>query len=125
MNMKNNDLINGTLEIKRIEDNKIDEVIGEMLKIEATAIGIQDDTRREIERYGVMHEQRIKEFDERLAIETEQKLETLKEHLKADKEREMLAMRGDILEYTSKMDKMYEDNHEQWVNNIVDSIIKE
>ena len=123
--MKNSNLLNETLEIKRIEDNKIDEVIGEMLKIEAAALGIQEDTRREIEQYGAIHEQRIKEFDEKLAIETEQKLEVLKEQLKTDKEREMLTMRGDILKYTSKMDKLYEDNHEQWVNNIVDSIIKE
>ena len=96
-----------------------------MLKIEATALGIQNDTKREIEEYENRHEQRIKEFDESLSIEASKKLEILKEQLKADKERELFAMRDEILQYTAKLDKLYEANHEKWVKDIVDSIIKE
>lgn len=123
--MKSRNLLNEAIEVKRVEDNRIDEVIAEMLKIEATALGIQNDTKREIEEYENRHEQRIKEFDESLSIEASKKLEILKEQLKADKERELFAMRDEILQYTTKLDKLYEANHEKWVKDIVDSIIKE
>ena len=123
--MKSRNLLNEAIEVKRVEDNRIDEVIAEMLKIEATALGIQNDTKREIEEYENRHEQRIKEFDESLSIEASKKLEILKEQLKADKERELFAMRDEILQYTAKLDKLYEANHEKWVKDIVDSIIKE
>lgn len=123
--MKSKNLLNEAIEVKRVEDNRIDEVIGEMLKIEATALGIQNDTKREIEEYEAIHEQRIREFDERLTAETKEKIEILSKQLNAKKAKEIEFMANDISQYILKMDKMYEANHEKWVNDIVDSIIKE
>lgn len=123
--MKSKNLLNEAIEVKRVDDNRIDEVIDEMLKIEATALGIQNDTKREIEEYEAIHEQRIREFDERLTTETKEKIEILSKQLNAKKAKEIEFMANDISQYILKMDKMYEANHEKWVNDIVDSIIKE
>ncbi len=123
--MKSKNLLNEAIEVKRVDDNRIDEVIDEMLKIEATALGIQNDTKREIEEYEAIHEQRIREFDERLTTETKEKIEILSKQLNAKKAKEIEFMANDISQYILKMDKMYEANHEKWVNDIFDSIIKE
>lgn len=123
--MKNSKALKGVKEVRRVEDNRIDEVIGEIFKIESAALGIQSDTEREKEDYAAMIEHKIKEFDEQLAEETKEKIQNLKRQLKADKEKELLAMRNDISGYTSKLDVLYEANHEEWVRNIVESIIKE
>ena len=118
-------MINGVTDVKHVEDNRIDEVIGEIFKIESTALGIQSDAEREKQQYAEYTERRIKEFDEQLAVETDEKIKELQEKLKLAKEKEMLSMRNDISEYTLKMDEQYNENHEEWVRNIVDSIIKE
>lgn len=118
-------MINGVTDVKHVEDNRIDEVIGEIFKIESTALGIQSDAEREKQQYAEYTERRIKEFDEQLAVETDEKIKELQEKLKLAKEKEMLSMRNDISEYTLKMDEQYNENHEKWARNIVDSIIKE
>ncbi len=123
--MKHNDKVKGIVEVKRVEDNRIDEVIGEIFKIESTALGIQSDTEREKQEYAELTERRIKEFDEQLSVETSKKIENLREQLKAEKENKMLSMRDDISSYTLKMEKLYMEKHEEWVKNIVDNIIKE
>lgn len=123
--MKSKNLLNETIEVKRVEDNRIDEVIGEMLKIEAAALGIQNDTKREIEAYETIHEQRIREFDERLTAETKEKVEILSKQLNAKRTKEIEFMANDISQYVLKLDNLYEANHEKWVKDIVDSIIKE
>lgn len=111
--------------INTIEGNRIDDIIGEILKIESTALGILSDTETEKEEYARMMEQKRKEFDEQLESETSKKLAKLNGQLKSEKEEEMSAMRNDILSQTSKMDAAYEANYEKWVKDIVESIIKE
>lgn len=111
--------------VNTIEGNRIDDIIGEILKIESAAIGILSDTEKEKEEYARMVEQRRKEFDEQLESETSEKLAKLNGQLKSEKEEEMSAMRSDILSQTSRMEAAYEANHEKWVRDIVESIIKE
>ncbi len=123
--MKDRKMVKGVKEVKRIEDNKIDEVIGEILKIESTALGIQRDTESEKEEYAVMLENKKMEFDKKLATDTSEKLENLKSELKANKEKELLAMRNNISCNISKLEKLYEENKEKWVDEIVNRIIKE
>ena len=111
--------------VLRMDGNPIDEIIGQIFKIESTALGIQSDAENEKKDYAQMMEQKTKEFDEQLDKETSQKLEKLTGQLKKEKEEEMSAMRNDILKQTSKMEEMYELNHERWVKDIVENIIKE
>lgn len=108
-----------------MDENKIDEIIGQLFKIEATAVGIQKDAETEKDDYSRLMEQKTKEYGENLQKETSVKLEKLREQLNVSKAIEMTAMRNDILNQTTKMDELYEENHEQWVKDIVESILKE
>ncbi len=108
-----------------MDENRIDEIIAKLLKIEAAAVGIQNDAEKEKMEYAEQLVKRTQEFDEALEKETTDKLEKLREQLKADKKAEMHVMKDDIFDQTSKMEELYETNHEQWVNDIVESILKE
>ena len=108
-----------------MEENRIEDVIGEIFKIESTALGIQSDMEKEKAEYAQMMEQKTKDFDEQLSRETSEKLANLTGQLQKEKEKEMSAMRADIRNQTVKMEEVYEANHERWVKNIVESILKE
>lgn len=108
-----------------MEENRIEDVIGEIFKIESTALGIQSDMEKEKAEYAQMMEQKTKDFDEQLSRETSEKLANLTGQLQKEKEKEMSAMRADIRNQTVKMEEVYEANHERWVKNIVESIIEE
>lgn len=108
-----------------MDENRIDEIIAKLFKIEAVAVGIQNDAEREKIEYAELMMKKTQEFDENLERETAEKLEQLREQLNADKKAEMHIMKDDIYDQTSKMEELYETNHEQWVNDIVESILKE
>ena len=123
--MTDNKLEKSVAEARGIQDNRIDDVIGEIFKIESTALGIQSDTEAEKEEYARMMEQKTRAFDEQLKQDTAEKLNSLSIQLKSEKEQQMSAMRNDILNQTSRMEQFYEANHDKWVDEIVESILKE
>ena len=49
----------------------------------------------------------------------------LHKKLEEEKKKELSAMRAEILEKTAKMEEIYNSNCDKWVDNIVDSIVKE
>lgn len=108
-----------------MENNKMDQVITELSKIEAAAAGIQNDMENEKLEYAKYIEKKTAEFDEQLERETTEKLAELSEKLEAEKKEELSAMRASILGITAKMEEIYNENHEKWVKDIVDGIIKE
>ena len=108
-----------------MENNKMDQVITELSKIEAAAANIQSDMEKEKIEYAKLMEKKTAEFDENLEKETSEKLAELSERLEAEKKEELSAMRANILEQTAKMEEVYNAHHEKWVSDIVDSIIKE
>ena len=108
-----------------MEENRIDDVIGEIFKIEKAAVGIQEDADREIEEYTLEIEAKIKEYDEKLERETSEKLDRLEKELEEEKEKKISVMRADILKQTERLEQMYEANHEKWVNEIVGRIVNE
>lgn len=108
-----------------MENNEMNQVITELSKIEAAAANIQRDTENEKKNYAKEMEQKIKDFDEQLEKETKEKLAELSKKLEEEKKKELSAMRAEILEKTAKMEEIYNSNCDKWVDNIVDSIVKE
>lgn len=108
-----------------MENNSMDQVIAELSKIEASAAGIQNQAERDKEEYAKAMEQKTAEFDARLECETSERLEELRKKLEAEKKEELSAMRADILKQTAKMEEIYNNNSDKWVEDIVGSIIKE
>ena len=105
--------------------NNVDEVINELSKIEMAAANILNESEREKEEYEALTNRRIKEFDERVDKETEENLANLKLKLEEEKREEMSKMRSDILAHTDKMEELYQREHLNWVQQIIDDIIKE
>ncbi|NLL92737.1 MAG: hypothetical protein GX225_01125 [Clostridiales bacterium] len=108
-----------------MEENKIDQIIASLSRIETSAEGVQREAEREKAEYTQLIEDKIKKFDEELDEKTERELGTRKESLQQKHQEELIAMRAKILDHVSQMDEAYEVNHEQWVEDIVASIIKE
>lgn len=106
-------------------EHSVDEVINEISKIEQTASNIQEESEREKERYSKYIEDKIKKYDERINKETEENLAQLREKLEEDKRSELSAMRSEIVARTEAMDELYNVNHKEWVDKIVQEIIKE
>lgn len=105
--------------------NNVDEVIDELSKIEMAAVNILNESEKEKEEYEKLICHKIKEFDERIDKDTEESLANLKLKLEEEKREEMSKMRRDILAQTDKMERLYEENHLRWVDEIVGEIIKE
>ena len=108
-----------------MDSNKIDEVIGQLVKIENAATKIQDQTEHEKEEYTKFTEDRIKEFDETLEEDTSKLLTEIRLNLDKKREEDLLAIRESIREKIRELEKSYEENHDRWVDEIVERIIKE
>ena len=106
-------------------NNNVDEVINELSKIEAAAINILSESEREKEEYEMLTNRKIKEFDERADKETEENLKNLQLKLEEEKREEMSKMRSDIGMQTKRMEELFEREHQNWVREIVNGIVKE
>ena len=106
-------------------NNNVDEVINELSKIEAAAINILSESEREKEEYEMLTNRKIKEFDERVDKETEENLKNLQLKLEEEKREEMSKMRSDIGMQTKRMEELFEREHQNWVREIVNGIVKE
>lgn len=108
-----------------MDSSKIDEVIGQLVKIENAATKIQDQTEHEKEEYTKFTEDRIKEFDETLEEDTGKLLSEIRLNLDKKREEDLLAIRESIGEKIRELEKSYEENRDRWVDEIVERIIKE
>ena len=106
-------------------NNNVDEVINELSKIETAAMNILSEAEREKEEYEMLTNRKIKEFDERVDKETEENLKNLQLKLEEEKRQEMSKMRSDIGAQTDKMEALFEKEHQNWVRQIVNDIVKE
>lgn len=108
-----------------MEDNKIDQVIESLSRIEATAVGVQQDAEKEKALYAKEIEEKIKKFNEQLDIETKKELKELEDNLTSIHQKELADMRRDILDEVAGIESSYNNNHEEWAQKIFQQIIKE
>ncbi len=108
-----------------MEENKIDQVIVALSKIESTAVGIQEESEREKNQYYKMIVDKIKDFDESLLEEHRVKMSELSKKLESEKEEELSAMKDETHVLISFLDKAYQKKHEKWAKDILEQLIKE
>ncbi len=108
-----------------MEENKIDQVIVALSKIESTAVGIQEESEKEKNEYYKFIGDKIKEFDENLIKEHKANMLELTKNLEMEKEEELSAMREETQVLISFLDKAYQQKHEQWAKDILNQLIKE
>lgn len=108
-----------------MDENKIDQVIASLSKIEESAVAVQQAAEREKAEYTKSIESQINKYDEELEQKTNLELENLSKDL-AEKHQKILAdMRTDILNSVAYIDDEYEKHHEEWAREIFEQIIKE
>ena len=108
-----------------MEDNKIEQVIEALFKIENSAEGIKADTEQKKAEYAQEIENKIKLFDEKLENEHKENLEKLAERLENEKKEAMDAMRKKMAVEVGKLDEEYEKNHEKIAREIFEQLISE
>lgn len=108
-----------------MEDNKIDQVIANLSKIESTAVNVKQEAEKEKANYNKQIEEKIKAFDEKLAEETKKELEELSESLESKHQKELTEMRANILEDVAVIEKNFNEKHQVWAKEIFEQIIKE
>lgn len=108
-----------------MEDSKIDQVIESLSRIEASAVGVQQDAEKEKTEYAKMIEEKIKKFDEQLDEKTQKELKELEENLSRVHQKELSDMRNSISDEVAELENSYNLKHEQWAKEIFEYIIKE
>lgn len=108
-----------------MEDNKIDQVIESLSRIEASAVGVQQDAEKEKTEYARNIEEKIKRFDEQLDEQTQKELKELEDNLSSIHQKEVADMRNAILDEVAGIEASYNSKHEQWAKEIFEQIIKE
>lgn len=106
-----------------MDDNKIDQVIASLSRIEHSAEGIKSDTEQKKSQYAQEIERKIKEFDKELEVSHGESLERLAERLEEEKKKAMVEMRADMAVEVGKLDEAYEKNHEKLAREIFNKMI--
>lgn len=108
-----------------MEENRVDEVIASLSKIEKSAEGIKSDTERQKSEYAREIENRIKEFNEKLETEHRENVKRLTERLEKEKTEAMAAMRTEMSAEVGKLEEFYEKNHERIAREVFLQMINE
>ncbi len=108
-----------------MEEMKIDQVISNLSKIEASAAKVINDAEEEKASYTKYIESEIKKFDAEFEEKTSKQLEELTNNLEETQKKELTDMRAEIVAYVNKMEEDFNDNHEKYAKAIFERIIKE
>lgn len=108
-----------------MEENKIDQVIANLSKIEATATKIREDAEIEKTSYTEYIEGEIKKFDEEFEAKTDKQMKELADNLEKTQKKELADMRVEILKYVDKMETDFNNNFKQIAQDIFEKIVKE
>lgn len=108
-----------------MEDNKVDQVIAALSRIEHSAEKIKSDTEQKKSEYAQEIEDKKKVFDENLEKEHHENMKKLAEKLENEKENSLHLMKADMEEQVGKLVEAYEKNHEKMAEEIFRQLISE
>lgn len=108
-----------------MENNKIEQVIEALFRIESSAEGIKADTEQQKAEYTQEIEKKVKLFDENLENEHKENLAKLTERLEREKIEAMDSMRKAMEAEVEKLDEAYNKNHEKIAKEIFEQLISE
>lgn len=108
-----------------MDNNRIDEVIAALSKIETSAADIEIETEKQKNEYSRMIEEKIKAFDEELEKKHREDLSQLSRELEEEKTEELSAMKEETDLIISHLDKAYEKKHKKWAREIIEDLIRD
>ncbi len=106
-------------------DNRIDQVIAELSKIEASAVKIKEEAELEKTTYANEVQHKTKEFDADLAKKSAEKLSKINEELQAEKKAQLTEWREETTVILSHLDESYEKKHTEWATTIMNNLIND
>lgn len=105
-------------------EHSVDDVIGKLSEIEATAERIMEATDLQKKQLTDDMEKKTGQFDENLSKETEKALKQLQEKLNREKDEELQNQKEETEKALNAMQQKYDKEHGAWANSILQSIVR-
>ena len=105
-------------------EHSVDDVIGKLSEIEATAERILEATDLQKKKLTDDMEERTRQFDEELSKETEEALKQVQVKLNREKDEELKRQREETDELLKAMQQKYDKEHGVWADRILQSIVR-
>ena len=105
-------------------EHSVDDVIGRLSEIEATAERILEATDLQKKKLTEAMEEQARKFDENLAKETEVALKQVQEKLNREKNEELQKQKEETEAMLAAMQQKYDKEHSMWSDSILQSIVR-
>ena len=105
-------------------EHSVDDVIGKLSEIEATAVRIMEAADLQKKQLVADMEEKTRQFDEKLSEETREALKQVQEKLNREKEEELQKQKEETEAILGAMQQKYDNEHEAWSASIMKSIVR-
>lgn len=105
-------------------EHSVDDVIGKLSEIEATAERILAATDLQKKKLTEDMEEQTRQFDEKLSKETEEALKQVQEKLNREKNEELRKQKEETEAMLAAMQQKYDREHGAWSDSILQSIVR-
>lgn len=105
-------------------ERSVDDVIGKLSEIEATAVRIMEATEGKKKQLADAMAEKTKQFDEKLLKDTEEALEQMRDKLDREKEEELKNQKEETEAMLHAMQNKYDNEHGTWSDSIMQSIVR-
>ena len=103
----------------------MEQIIGKLSEIEATAESIMKDATQKKKALSAEMERQTKEFDTQLEKQTEEQIKEIRRNLEGEKDKRLSTLRDDTQAALKELDTYYAKNHERLSREIFEKIIQE
>lgn len=104
-------------------EERINEVIAELSRIEHTAVTIHEDAEKEKKRYTKEIEDKIVAFDKELKKQYEDKLSDVKNSMQQQEDDDIATWHEETDVILSHLEKSFQKKHKQWAEEIFRDLI--
>ena len=105
-------------------EHSVDDVIGKLSEIEATAERILEATDLQKKKLTDDMEEKTMQFDEKLSKETEEALKQVQVKLNREKDEELKKQKEETDVMLAAMQQKYDKEHSVWADRILQSIVR-
>ena len=105
--------------------NNINEVIANLAKIDSATSKIMESTKKEQSAYSEEMRQKTISFDRELDAEVDKKVDAIRTELFASNQKLIDEYMEESTEAHDKLDKLFTEKKDEWIDTIFNNIIKE
>lgn len=105
-------------------EHSVDDVIGKLSEIEATAVRIMEATDLKKKQLAEDMEEMTRQFDEKISEETKEALKEVLQKLDREKVEELQKQQEETEAILGAMQRKYDNEHGTWSDSIMKSIVR-